>query len=130
MAADLTIVESVGQALTEWTPQGSLIPIAETIYSLGKTLFDDSPDIDSVAEYQKETNENLEQMVDTLTQNNSEIQTLTESINNLSNGIDAFMGFQYFVFGTMFSIVIAGYLGTRVKRLISWKKIKKKEGLL
>lgn len=137
MAYDLTIVESVGEALTQWTPTGSVLSVGQIVNGLStlvtnvSTAVDsvknlvknDTPAVDSLQEYQEKNNELLQE-------NNSQMETLSKNIENLTNSIDTFMGFQYFTSCTIFSILFVGFITTRIKKLFTWHKLKKNEGLL
>lgn len=137
MATDITIVESVGEALTNWTPTGSPLTVGQIVNGLSTLVTNvssavdsvknlvknDTPAVDSLQEYQQQNNELLQE-------NNNQLETLSQNIENLTVSIDSFMGFQYMIFGTIFSILFVGYLGTRIKRLMSWRKLKKMEGYM
>ena len=73
MAYDLTIVESVGEALTQWTPTGSVLSVGQIVNGLStlvtnvSTAVDsvknlvknDTPAVDSLQEYQEKTSKTI-----------------------------------------------------------------------
>lgn len=137
MATDLTIVESVGEALTNWTPSGSALSVGQIVSGLSNIVTNVSTAVDSVKSLVKNNTpevdsiaEQQEVMTDLLEENTASLMVLNDSINNLADSIDTFMGLQYFMIGTFFSIVFAGFITTRIKRLFTWRKIKKSEGLM
>lgn len=131
MANDLTIADitqGVGTALVDWSAGG--VPVGTIIDGVSRLLFNDSPDVDSLVEHQEKTNENLEQLTEDMTTTNDNISELTTQVGDLTNQVQGLVSFQYFTFGTIFAFLFVGYMGKRIKRLFSWRKMKRGEGLM
>lgn len=115
------IASGVGTALVDWVVDGN--PVGAIINGLAKVVFNDSDETDSLIELQEENNENIKELRDTITEQQNEIRELTYAVSDYTS-------FMFFSTSTIFVLLFAGYLGKRVKRLLTWRRIKKGEGIL
>lgn len=115
------IASGVGTALVDWVVDGN--PVGAIINGLAKVVFNDSDETDSLIELQEENNENIKELRDTISEQQNEIRELTYAVSDYTS-------FMFFSTSTIFVLLFAGYLGKRVKRLLTWHRIKKGEGIL
>ena len=115
------IASGVGSALVDWVVDGN--PVGAIINGMASMIFNDSDETDSLVELQTENNENIKELTKTIETQQLQIQELTYAVSDYAS-------FMFFAMSTLFVCLFTGYLGKRVKRLISWRKMKRGEGIL
>lgn len=115
------IASGVGSALVDWVVDGN--PVGAIINGMASMIFNDSDETDSLVELQTENNENIKELTKTIETQQLQIQELTYAVSDYTS-------FMFFAMSTLFVCLFTGYLGKRVKRLISWRKMKRGEGIL
>lgn len=115
------IANGVGTALVDWVVDGN--PVGAIINGLAKVVFNESDETDSLIELQEENNENIKELRDTIFEQQNEIRELTYAVSDYTS-------FMFFSASSIFVLLFAGYLGKRIKRLLTWRRIKKGEGII